>query len=209
MRLRATAHLHQRGNGNPFGGMGGSSSPSPVLRARNVDAPKTVGSVRAVALAGPPSTSKRKVEMSTAQGSLRESDLLTGSSEQQQRPLELDHHSDVKFESSNMPPALQRWMQSLGQGRKEVTLEDLEASSEPPSSILDQRWNQRRERIIQTPSPPASQVQSEATMRVKSSPRKLSNARTPKVEQFTTQNTMDLLRSRRKERRRSMIFDEG
>jgi len=210
VRLRATAHHRQRGNGNPFGG-GGSSSPTPpIVRSRSFDASKVVRTKPQMTSSILQTPTPRKAVSTTAireeQESLRESDLIAVSSERR-ITLELDHHNETTPGRSNLPPALQRWMQNLEQaGKGTTTLEDVEASSEPPSSVLDHRWIQRRGQINRTPSPPASQVQSEATTRVKNSPRK-SNKLPRREADTATENTMDLLRSRRRQRRR-MIFDD-
>jgi protein SFI1 len=194
VRLGAVAHLRQRSGGNPFGG-GTASSSSPDARIRyrpaiqrKLSRPTSQRQESSI----PTSTIARR---SQEQGSLRESDLVGagGSSEGG-----IGRNGVSKM--SDMPPALQRWMQGIGQDGRETTLDNADASSEPPSSVLDYRYVQRRDRINRTPSPPASQAYSEATMRVKNSPRRQKRTSPDAASR-------DWLRLRRREQSKSMIID--
>lgn len=194
VRLGAVSHLRQRSGGNPFGGGAGSSS-SPDVRMRHRPAIHRKHSRPTSQTQEASIPSPALVRRGEEQGSLRESDLVGagGSSERS-----VGHNGVLR--RSEMPPALQRWMQGIAQDKRETTANHADASSEPPSSVLDYRYAQRRDRIRQTPSPPASQAYSEATMRVKNSPRR--PKRTP-----TEAASTDWLRLRRREQSKSMIFD--
>ena len=185
VRLRATAHLRPRGSGNPYGGASSSSSPVPLRTARA----RSFDRSRLIRRALPEEAPQQKEE----QSSLRESDLVP------------DRGAvwDAAPGRSNVPPGLQRWMQEMGQGKQGTTLDEAEASSEPPSSVLDhKRPHRRSDPVNRTPSPPASRAQSEVTVRVKASPRKAHRMGD------NGESTMDVLRARRRQRR-SMIIDDG
>ncbi|UZJ51935.1 hypothetical protein CBS101457_001255 [Exobasidium rhododendri] len=213
-RLRSTAYLYQRGMSNPYGGFG-SSSPSPVPTKQSRH--KVTQNVTPTMLKRMPLSLSNSEK---GQESLRESDLVMidgggggggGSSRnsnnrERRVPLELDRHNDAAAPT----PALQRWMQTLHQSaRKEVNAEEAEASSEPPSSFLNQKRAQRREQINRTPSPTASQVQSEVTMRIRSSPRKSKKPLKAALDTNTIQRSLDVRLHFKRQRRRSMIFDEA
>lgn len=199
IRLKTLAHFRQGSGKYPFGGgeMNSSSPDGRRPRLRRVDSLKSACKNQAAISSGTLIGSKEE------QGSLRESDLVVGESSKTDLNLNRYHQDGAnlhfKTPSEAMPPVMQRWMQGFRKLEGEDTLadDDVEASSEPPSSILGQRYAQGRSRINRTPSPSASQAHSEATMRVKNSPRKLKK----------TDAGIDWLRSKRRQQSRSMIFD--
>jgi protein SFI1 len=167
VRLGAVAHLRQRSGGNPFGNAGSSSSPDARLRHRPANIRKLSRPDTRVQQSFIPKYDRLSPRKGEEQISLRESDLMEAGGSG-----ETGLGRNGRRDEVSMPPALQRWMQGIGQDRRETSLDNADASSEPPSSVLDYRNAQRRDRINRTPSPPASQAHSEATMRVKNSPRR-------------------------------------
>lgn len=183
VRLSAAAHLRQRSGGNPYGPKG-SSSPAPILRSRSIERRKSISSRS--------ENQVSRVVKRDEDVSLRESDLVMSSVQGKDNELRAGplHTPITRPQSSSGTPAFQRWMQNQRQikGREE-NLADVDASSEPPSSLLDQRWSRREKETNRTPSPTASQVQSEVTVRTKLSPRKM---------QIDADSTMSWLKARRR-----------